>query len=204
MARNKYQTTPVPAEEQRDGKITDRQREFLKDLLQRKDMTGVDEGKLSLVWKSLRISEDPEEYGMSRSQASTLIDWCLKRRDKPPTHQVEASVGSAELPNVPEGRYAVDNEEGILRFYTVERPTVGRWAGYTFVSVWASDEKHPIKGMAAKRTILEKIVHDGIQQAAERFGREIGRCAICGRTLTDPHSIEIGIGPVCREYTGWY
>lgn len=26
-----------------------------------------------------------------------------------------------------------------------------------------------------------------------------GRCARCGRTLTDPHSIETGLGPVCAE-----
>lgn len=25
-----------------------------------------------------------------------------------------------------------------------------------------------------------------------------GRCCVCGRTLTDPESIELGIGPVCR------
>jgi len=32
---------------------------------------------------------------------------------------------------------------------------------------------------------------------AKRFGRESGRCMVCGRELTNPESIEAGIGPVC-------
>jgi len=206
MPRVKYATTPVPEDEKPvDPKITPAQRNYLLILLEKKDMAGVDQGKLDLVWKSLRISEDPEEYGMSRAKASELIDWCLKRPDKEEVqYQGDNLANRAELPDVPAGRYAVENEEGILRFYSVQRPKQGKWAGWTFVNVWASDEQHPIKGMAAKRQILEKIRYDGIQQAAERFGREIGSCAICGRTLTDPTSISIGIGPVCRGYTGWY
>lgn len=30
-----------------------------------------------------------------------------------------------------------------------------------------------------------------------------GRCCRCGRTLTDPTSIQLGIGPECREKFGW-
>lgn len=201
MPRVRYETTPVPDQlKDTAGKITDRQREFLNDLLGRKDMTGVDQGKLDLVWKSLRISEDPEEYGMSKQKASELIDWCLKRPDNKPT----AIALEGKLPDVSAGRYAVENEEDILRFYSVQRPTEGRWKGYVFVEVWASDERHPIKGWAAKKSILEKIMAAGVQAAAERFGQEIGACAICGRTLTDPTSRSIGIGPVCRGMTGWY
>lgn len=33
-------------------------------------------------------------------------------------------------------------------------------------------------------------------QAAE-FGKMFGACFVCGRTLTDPKSVEAGIGPVC-------
>lgn len=28
----------------------------------------------------------------------------------------------------------------------------------------------------------------------------IGKCGKCGRTLTDPTSIEIGLGPICRKF----
>lgn len=34
---------------------------------------------------------------------------------------------------------------------------------------------------------------------AQTFGQLYGVCCVCGRTLTDETSIELGIGPVCRE-----
>lgn len=36
-------------------------------------------------------------------------------------------------------------------------------------------------------------------QTAQRLGKATGRCCSCGRELTDPASIEAGIGPVCAE-----
>lgn len=35
--------------------------------------------------------------------------------------------------------------------------------------------------------------------AAVRYGQATGNCSCCGRELTDPASIEAGIGPVCAE-----
>ena len=34
------------------------------------------------------------------------------------------------------------------------------------------------------------------------YGRETGKCACCGRTLTNADSIDLGIGPVCAERWG--
>lgn len=38
--------------------------------------------------------------------------------------------------------------------------------------------------------------------AAIKYGKESGNCSCCGRELTDPASIEAGIGPVCRDKFG--
>jgi hypothetical protein len=38
-------------------------------------------------------------------------------------------------------------------------------------------------------------------KAAVAYGQQTGTCACCGRELTDPVSIERGIGPVCAD--GW-
>lgn len=107
----------------------------------------------------------------------------------------EARVATDSLPDVPAGRYAVATEEGTLAFYRVDRPTEGRWAGYTFVKVQASDDEHPVRGAAA-RVVLGKIATD-VQGASARYGQEIGVCGVCGKTLTDAESRARGLGPVC-------
>lgn len=38
-----------------------------------------------------------------------------------------------------------------------------------------------------------------LKAAQVLFGREIGQCGVCGRSLTDEESRAQGIGPVCRE-----
>lgn len=39
-------------------------------------------------------------------------------------------------------------------------------------------------------------------EAAKMYGKETGTCACCGRELTDPNSIALGIGPVCAD--NWF
>jgi hypothetical protein len=39
--------------------------------------------------------------------------------------------------------------------------------------------------------------------AAVAYGRETGSCACCGRELSDPVSVERGIGPICADKFGW-
>jgi hypothetical protein len=191
-------------------KITPNQRGYLLALIEKKQVKPDQEGKLDLIMKCLRISEDPEEYGMSKAKASELISWFVAQPDKAAEEQQPRGGGNPELVafceehGIRAGRYAVENEENILRFYTVDRPTQGKWAGWVFIKVWASDEKHPIKGFDARFAILKKIAAAGAKKAMERFGQEIGACGICGRTLTDPLSIKIGIGPVCRARSEWY
>jgi hypothetical protein len=41
------------------------------------------------------------------------------------------------------------------------------------------------------------------KQAAIAYGKEFGICCVCNRTLTDPVSVEQGIGPICADRMGW-
>jgi len=144
--------------------------------------------------------------GLTRKAASEGLDRLIAMRDAGrqarPTVAPEAAPArpAAPVADVPAGHYAVDNAEGILRFYEVDRPTEGRWAGRTFVSVLASDERHPVKG-AAGAAVLAKIAED-VTGAMLRYGQEIGRCGHCNRTLTDEASRARGIGPICAGRMG--
>lgn len=102
---------------------------------------------------------------------------------------------------VPNGWYAI-NFDGRMRFFKVETPTTGRWDGYTFVKEQAGDDFFPIRGRERRQEVL---AHIGLNPAAasKAYGREIGKCGVCGRTLTHPDSIASGIGPVCASKSGW-
>lgn len=90
----------------------------------------------------------------------------------------------------PVGRYAVEGAEG-TRFYV---------ASHEGFFVQAGDELHPVAHAAAK-VLIEKIVEDP-ESASRLYGREIGRCGRCGRTLTTEESRAQGLGPVCAS-RGW-
>lgn len=104
---------------------------------------------------------------------------------------------------IEEGHYAVPGEDGKLRFYVVQKGKPGtQWAGRTFLKVQASDELHKIQGLKTELAIYRKIAANP-QEAMLAYGREIGRCGHCNRTLTDANSRERGIGPVCARNLGW-
>lgn len=161
--------------------VSEKQLDFIRGLYGERDLTILDK-------KQVKFLEEFPLETMTRKQASRVIESLLEL-PKAKQHTFQ------HHPEIPAGRYAVDNNEGELRFYIVDRPTEGRWAGYIFVSVLASDEKHPIKG-AAKEVILKRIAEDPAG-AMNRFGLEIGACGRCGRTLTNVHSRMRGLGPVC-------
>jgi len=86
----------------------------------------------------------------------------------------------------PDGRYALGDEEGAVKFYAVHDGQV--WA-------LASDDELPLSPRASQ-AVAAAIAADP-EGASVRYGLTVGRCGRCGRTLTDPDSIAAGIGPVC-------
>jgi hypothetical protein len=52
------------------------------------------------------------------------------------------------------------------------------------------------------KAVLMEAAQDPLT-AAIRYGKQSGACSCCGRELTDPRSIERGIGPICATKFGW-
>lgn len=155
---------------------------------------------------SVKLQEDIHwEYqqptGPTKRVVSDLIDDLLAQPFKR-SHQAKHGPTQPPLPDVPEGRYAVEGVDGRLRFLRVDKPSDGPWAGWTFVAVQASDEFHRLKGDQPAKAIA-KILEAGPREASLRYGRELGKCGVCGRTLTDENSREAGIGPTCASKSGW-
>ncbi|QNL30167.1 hypothetical protein SEA_MARIOKART_40 [Gordonia phage Mariokart] len=135
---------------------------------------------------------------LTKGGASKLIDWLLDQPVKADDRPAAPSEGDLL---VPAGRYAIATEDGAtnaLAFYKVDRPTEGRWAGRVFVKLMISDGEQNLS-WAATKAVLAKIAEVGAEAASAAYGREIGECGVCGRTLTNDESRSVGIGPKCRE-----
>lgn len=175
-------------------RATEAQIGFIRSLFRERDTD-------SLTPQQVIWLENYELRRLNREQASRVIT-ALQKLKKRPQEGTTATHG-AGWPDVRAGRYAIeDPDDGVLKFYHVDRPTEGRWQGRIFLSVRASDEKHPIRDHAKKSRIMDKIAI-APKAAMLRFGQEIGACGHCGRTLTNAESREIGIGPICRGKMGW-
>lgn len=60
---------------------------------------------------------------------------------------------------------------------------------------------HGVRGSEGVVDLLAKIAVDPLA-AALRYGQRTGTCACCGRKLTAHGSIDLGIGPICKEKFG--
>jgi hypothetical protein len=141
------------------------------------------------------LAQHPDGGNLTVRQASEAITYLLG---------VQPGQGirpAADAVDVPAGRYAIVNDEGVVKFYKVDRPTEGRWTGYTFVKVQASEEWHPVRNRESRDEILAAIATDPTG-AMRRYGIELGRCGNCGRLLTDETSRQMGIGPDCAQRLG--
>lgn len=94
---------------------------------------------------------------------------------------------------IPSGRYAVRTGNAPDAPYAFYRVWKGDRATLVFLQI--SDDQQRLSRPAANG-VLRKIGFD-VKEAACAYGREIGVCGVCNRTLTDPDSIALGIGPVC-------
>lgn len=134
----------------------------------------------------------------ARVLANAYWTSAVKRRDRKVVKHVLRVPHAADT--VPAGRYAIE-VDGKLGFFKVDQPTEGRWAGYTFVKQMASDTEYAVRG--DRKDLVLSAIANAPQAASIRYGREIGKCGVCGRTLTNEESRAAGIGPICRGELGW-
>lgn len=97
--------------------------------------------------------------------------------------------------DIPDGNYALPVEgTDTIHFYRVSRSRDGR---YVRVAERASDTLYPVRPWNRAKGVLEDIRTATPHDAAVLFGRTIGSCYRCGRSLTDEVSRAAGIGPDC-------
>jgi hypothetical protein len=86
-------------------------------------------------------------------------------------------------------------------------PETGRNPGWLYVKDHDSgnylgkiDPTGRYYGSLAEQSLamLMQVIENPLE-AAVKFGAQTGVCSCCGRELTNKESVELGIGPICRE-----
>lgn len=182
--------------------ITEKQIAFLRRLANERGAAYLPDGT--------EIANDRDLLAVPRHLASRYIDELLATpvKAQEPAPATAPISGGLDLSGLHGGYYAA-RIDGVTKFFKIDRVTEGKWAGWTFVKIQASDDLHrqgsQKPGQAyrgASQDYLAEILDDE-QQAMEMYGRQIGRCGHCGRTLTDEASRARGIGPICADKMGW-
>ncbi len=96
-------------------------------------------------------------------------------------------------------RYCIEID-GRERFFSINQPATGKWAGYLFLDELfgapGDFRKQAIRGNH-KAEVLTLLGNDS--DALARFGWKFQVCGMCASPLTDATSRELGIGPVCMR-----
>jgi hypothetical protein len=170
-----------------------KQIELITSLLSERDLAS--ETRVAWNARLLTLHGDPAEVAaLTRDKASTLITYLFGL----PVFEAKPAAVDA----VPAGHYALPDDKGGVDFYRVDRPTEGRWAGKVFVSIQHGDD-HTTMSKMGGATVLRRIETIGAAECSKLYGRELGKCGVCGRTLTNDESRAAGIGPVCAANAGW-
>lgn len=143
-------------------------------------------------------------YGITEAsmhaQPAQQVEASMDEQVASPARRVrEGNPGRAPW-KIQEGHYAIDGRDGRQTdFYRVDRPTEGKWSGWTFLKMVVGGKPDVrVKSHDIIYSVLEAIQKDPAK-AAQRYGVELGQCSRCNRHLTDEVSRSLGMGPDCRE-----
>lgn len=109
----------------------------------------------------------------------------------PTADEVRQKQWDEMLKEISEGFYALSEEE----IYQVVRSKAGRLYAKVLVGTQSGGRWEYAAGAIVK---LKPEMRMDLA-AVSKYGKETGTCLVCGRTLTNPDSIEAGIGPICAS-----
>jgi hypothetical protein len=135
--------------------------------------------------KAERAAREAAAPEVDLTPIRTMFETAVENGYKKPTYRAEGLV----ISRAPD----TGSNPGALYVKTDEQEYLGKVVGVKLHALrTAPDSLH---------TALAAIAADPLG-AALRYGQRTGRCACCGRELTNHASIDLGIGPICKQKWG--
>lgn len=163
------------------------------------------------------------KYGaLTERQLETVVRLTAQDAERDAARKAEAEARTTAAPaiTVEAIEVAMSNarEAGIKRprlrladFVFSPAPASGKNAGALYVKTNGGDYLGKVQGGKFVRAfgVAEEVAAEVVavaadpKQAAVAYGKKYGSCACCGRELSNPESIALGIGPICAGKYGW-
>lgn len=174
--------------------LTENQVRYLEAIVRRTDETPQERtNRYAGVCSLCRGSVGAEQGLLERTDSGFAV---RHREGQCLAHSATTQYSASQTPAAADGLYMHN-----MQVYCVRRSrTSQRRAAYRLViagrgsASWSYE-----RGMIFRLTADEQLT----EQQARDVGHSWGVCAVCARTLTNPESVELGIGPVCRGRMGW-
>lgn len=174
---------------------TPKQLDYLRSLLDEKDW-GCAELPDGVSETCMNVCDDKT---IGKKEASDAIEALRKIPRKMP----EGGDPSVSYESVPEGRYALIEEDGTVAFYKVDRPTEGKWSGRIFVKLITGGVGRWQEHRRKVADILPRIEKMGARESAALFGLKVRHCGRCMSPLSKLQSRAAGYGEHCAGLLGW-
>lgn len=186
----------IPSELLSKDRITDKQEAFLNKLLDERPMLRDVEN----LW--------PENIAkLSKKDATSKITEVMATPKETTKEKVDGGSLNLILEGVTDGYFALPCKTGNndLDFWrigsnkgTVNAANKGNRRVQRFLG-----GQGPIAIKRAEAIVVAELIAalspEERSAAQLTFGREIGKCGVCGKPLTDERSRSLGIGPICEE-----
>ena len=155
-----------------------------------------------------------KQIGAARRMMDKTLATLARRADEKKAREADATV--LDLAKIHE-LFGNAHQSGLGRpklrvaeLLISEAPVTGRNAGSLYVKdsgEYAGKITPEGKWLPLRETRKEvegelvELAEDPMK-AVVKYGRLTGKCACCGRKLTNKESVELGVGPICRENWG--
>ncbi len=145
-----------------------------------------------LTLPAAEVDENQAEYDLAAFESAAHAPVSPAKRE------FGAAWGSIPVGGKGFGYFALEVGPEQHKFFRVERPTEGKWAGKTFIKEQAGDAFYPIEPKARGYSYLTEIARDH-EEAGRLYAFLLRKCYRCNRTLTLAESRERGLGSDCAQ-----
>lgn len=181
---------------------TDKQRNFIGQLLTDRDVTETSAEGIKLVI---------EREDLQKDQASEIISKLLELPHRPRAASGESAVGDDPFDVLQTSRFAIPVEEispalrSLAGHSDLLFGEVREWKGFKFVNVLkgAPGQFNRTRLRGAQKFEVGRILLKDQLKYVKLYGEHYSCCGSCGAELTDETSRKLLLGPECRKKYGF-